>query len=91
MTIEYSSSPTAYYKRIRWNAGTVWNQQNPRNGSGDVATFNVPQILNASEVGQIDIDIWKECPTGNCADYDIHGTTFTITFSSGDVISFTAP
>ena len=91
MTVEYSSSPTAYYKRIRWNGGIVWNQQNPRNGSGDVATFNVPQILNASEVALIDIDTWKECPTGNCADYDIHGTAFTITFSNGDIITFTAP
>jgi prepilin-type N-terminal cleavage/methylation domain-containing protein len=91
MTIEYSSSPTAYYKRIQWNGGNVWNQQNPRIGSGDEATFNVPQILNASEVALIDIDTWKECPSGNCPDYDIHGTAFTVTFSSGDVISFTVP
>ncbi len=91
MIIEYSSSPTAYYKRIQWNGGTVWNQQNPRIGSGDEATFSVPQILNPSEVAQIDIDTWKECSTGNCPDYDIHGTTFTITFSNGDVITFTVP
>lgn len=91
MTVEYSSSPTAYYNKVTWGGNTVWNKQNPRNGSGDAATFSSSKILNASEVAQIDIITWKECPSGNCADYDIHGTAFTITFSNGDVISFTAP
>ena len=91
MIIEYSSSPTAYYRRISWNGSNVWNRQNPRNGSGDVATFIVSRTLNASETAQIDIDTWKECQSGNCADYDIYGAAFTITFSNGDVIAFTTP
>ncbi len=91
MIIEYSSSPTAYYRQIKWNGSNVWNRQNPRNGSGDVATLIVSKILNPSETVQIEIDAWKECPSGNCADYDIHGTAFTITFSNGDIITFSAP
>lgn len=91
MVIEYSSSPTAYYQKINWNGNLIWNRQNPRNGSGDVATFIVSKTLSASGTTQIEIDTWKECQSGNCADYDIHGTAFTITFSNGDVIAFTAP
>ncbi len=91
MVIEYSSSPTAYYQKINWNGNLVWISLSPRNGSGDVATFIVSKILNASETAQIEIDTWKECQSGNCADYDIHGTAFTITFSNGDIIAFTAP
>jgi prepilin-type N-terminal cleavage/methylation domain-containing protein len=91
MTIEYSSLPTAYYNKVIWGGNTVWNKQNPRNGSGDAATFSPSKILNASEVIQMEIETWKDCPSGNCADYDIHGTAFTITFSNGDVITFSAP
>ncbi len=90
MTIEYDSSPPAYYKKIDWNGDAVWNRQNPRNGSGDIATFTASKTLNASETAQIEIKTWKECQSGNCADYDIHGTAFTITFSNGDIIVFTA-
>jgi prepilin-type N-terminal cleavage/methylation domain-containing protein len=91
MIIEYASSPTAYYNKVTWDGNTIWNKLNPRNGSGDVAIFSPSKILNPSDVAQIEIQTWKQCPAGNCADYDIHGTAFTITFSNGDVITFSAP
>ena len=91
MTLEYVTSPQAYYKRIQWDGVPVWNQPNPRIGSGDPALLSPPQNMASMAVATIEIDTWKICQTGSCADYDMHGTTFTVTFSNGDVISFTAP
>jgi prepilin-type N-terminal cleavage/methylation domain-containing protein len=91
MTLEYSSSPQAYYKRIQWNGVPVWNQPNPRIGSGDPAGLAPPQTMASMAMATIEIDTWMICRTGSCADYDIHGTTFTVEFSNGDIISFTAP
>lgn len=91
LTLEYVTSPAAYYKRIQWDGVPVWNQPNPRIGSGDPAGFTSSQTLASLEMASLEIDTWMICPTGNCADYDIHGTTFAVTFSNGDMVTFTAP
>lgn len=78
-------SPTAYYRRIRWNNGTVWNNENPRNGSGNPAPLNSPRTLLAGQTATIDVQGFRDQPISG-DEINMRNTTFTINFSDGSSI-----
>ncbi len=87
--VTYSHSPTSYYEQVRWSGNQVVNQNNPRYASGQTATFSSVQTLTAGSTVSIDVRNFRECQTGGCNQADMTGTTFTIEFSDGSIMSFT--
>jgi general secretion pathway protein G len=87
LTLTYTGL-TAYYRYVRWNGTTVFNQNNPANGSGDEAVFDVPQTIDAGESIQIEIDNFRSQPTGG-PQYDIDNRTFTVTLSDSTSFDIT--
>ncbi len=81
------SSPTAYFREIKYNGEKVYEEEDPRIGSGATATFDNPQAINAGQTINIEIKGFKDQPTGG-NDAVMSNTDFTITFSDGSVITF---
>jgi len=80
-------SPSAYFRRIRWDAGNVFNETNPRAGSGDVCTFISSKTLNTGKTITIELEEFEDAPTGG-SPIDVSNTDITVTFSDGSVITF---
>lgn len=76
------SGVTAYYRYVIWDGTTVFNSNNPKNGSGEVATFTVPQTIAAGQSVRVDIDFFKTQPTGG-PDADMNNVVITIELSDG--------
>lgn len=82
------SFPTAYYRTILWDGVQVY--QNPPLTSGDVATFTSAQTLGAGDTVEITVQQFKEFSNGGGPSIDMTGVGFTVTFSDGSVMTFTA-
>lgn len=76
------TSPTAYYRYVIWDGTVVFDSNNPKNGSGEVALFSTPQTINDGQVLRIDIDNFRSNPTGG-SNVDMNNTNFTVTLSNG--------
>jgi hypothetical protein len=76
------TSPTAYYRYVIWNGTVVFDSNNPKNGSGDVALFSSPQTINDGDSLRVDIDNFRSGPTGG-PNVEVDNTTFTVTLSNG--------
>jgi type II secretory pathway pseudopilin PulG len=76
------SSPTAYYKEVKIN-GEVFDQDNPRAGSGDVANFTSPRTIAAGATETVRVEGFRDTPTGNGNKVDMSNVSFTVTFSDG--------
>ncbi len=81
------ASPTAYFKEVEYNGDDVYEQENPRIGSGSTATFDNPKTINAGQTINIQIEGFRDQPT-NGNKVNMSNTDFTITFSDGSVITF---
>lgn len=93
MTVSWST-PTAYYDRIDFifiitDTISVWNENNPSNGTGDVATFISSQVVTASQTITVIIRKFKDQNAGGGNDVDMNNVTFTITFSDGSTFDVT--
>jgi len=80
-------APIAYFRRIKWDNAAVFEESNPRAGSGDICPFTNGRTLAPGETIVIQIEGFEDAPTGG-DEIDISSTEFTITFSDGSVISF---
>jgi len=81
-------SPASYYNIVRWN-GNIIRDGNPGLGSGDPAVFAVTQTINPGEKVLIQIETFGANPGGG-SPVDMTGTAFTVEFSDGSTITFTA-
>jgi len=79
-------SPTAYYRRVRYDGGTVWQGTNPRKGSGEIALFSTPRTIQPGATAIIRIEGFKDAPTGG-NDVNMANTVFTVTFSDGSTFT----
>jgi len=87
MTLTWSS-PTAYYEKTKWDGFQVVDEV-PRVGSGEIATFSVPQTINIGDTILLEVETFKDDPTsGNSV--DMTGTDFTVLFSDGSTFDFMA-
>ena len=80
------TSPTAYYRYVIWDGTVVFDSNNPKNGSGDVALFSTPQTINDGDSLRVDIDNFRSNPTGG-PNVEVDNTTFTVTLSNGSSFS----
>jgi len=79
------SSPTAYYRRIRFDGNEVIDED-PGIGSGQQADFD-PEILSSGQTVTVDLTDFKDAPDGG-GTVDISNVDMTITFSDGSTITF---
>ena len=79
---------SGFYEQVVWGTTTVANQTNPRFGSNQVVNFGSAQTLAAGATVTIHLNNFRSCQTGGCGNVNMNGTTFTITFSDGSVITF---
>ncbi len=83
------TSPTAYYKTVSWNGITV-RSGNPALGSGDTANFSSGQIINDGQAVKIGVEQFHRNSNGGGPPVDLTGAQFTVDFSDGSSITFTA-
>lgn len=82
------STPVSYYRYIRWNGTVIFDHNNPKAASGETATFTSAQAINPAQKVQIQIDGFKDAPTGG-ANADMNNASFTILFSDGTTFTVT--
>ena len=80
------SSPTSYYKELKIDGNEVFDNSNPRNGSGTIVNFGSITIT-AGDTITIKIEEFKTNSTGG-PNINMSNSDFTITFSDGSVITF---
>ena len=73
---------TGYYRYVRVNGVTVFDHNNPANGSGDEAAFTSTETVAAGESVRIEIDFFKSNPTGG-PNVDVDGQAFNVSLSDG--------
>jgi len=88
MTLAWPA-PTAYYRRVRWDANLV-RDGNPTLGSGDAAVFSSPQTIDPGTSVRIRVESFHENVGGGGPPVDMTGAQFTVVFSDGSTITFTA-
>lgn len=86
MTIAWTG-PTAYYKKIKYNGPFVFDQGNPRNGSGDMAVFNSSRVISLGETVTLRIEGFENDPNGG-SKVNMGSVDFTIVLSDGSTITF---
>jgi hypothetical protein len=91
LTATYSHTPAAYFERIVWDGTLVFNETNPRAGSGDNCGFTAGQPIGAGATLTVKLQRFKNTATGGGAAQDMSNTTFTVTLSDGSSMSFTTP
>lgn len=82
------SSPTAYYRYIKWDGTTVFNENSPHAGSGEKVGFTSTQTIGDGQSLRVDFDAFKANPTGG-ANVDMDNVTFTVEFSDGSTVNVT--
>ncbi len=87
--LTYTSSPAAYYRRVEWDGGNVYN--NPRLGSGETASFSSPQIIDPAQTAILTFENFKDSRSGGGSFVDMSGISFEIIFSNGDSFNFVTP
>ncbi len=80
------SGLTAYYRYVRWGGSTVFDQNNPANGSGSIATFTSARTITAGQSVQITIDDFRSQPTGG-SPVNINNRTFSVALSDGSTFT----
>lgn len=85
----YTHTPNAYFEKVKWGGTTVFDQNDPRAGSGDIVPFSPAQTIAAGQTVTIKLQKFKNTPNGGGSDQNMTSTTFTITLSDGTVITFT--
>lgn len=87
--LTYTSSPAAYYLRVEWDGGNIYN--NPRLGSGETAAFSSPQTLDPAQTATLAFESFKDSPSGGGSFVEMSGIFFEIVFSNGDSFNFVMP
>ncbi len=87
--IRLTYAEVAYYQKVTWDGGTLFNNSNPRAGSNEQVNLSAPQnIVPYQSAFKIEIENFKNSPVGG-ANVDMSGKDVTVEFSDGTVISFT--
>jgi len=86
MKVTYSV--TAYYKKIKWDDDTVFDNDNPRAASGQSVGFSSSKTLPPHTSGlKIKIQGFKSQATGG-SNVNMENRDITVEFSDGSVITF---
>ncbi len=85
LTADYAT--TGYYQKVLFDGSEVFNESNPRAGSGDTAPFTSTQTISAGEQLTINLQNFSSWSNGG-PPANMSNTDFTIEFSDGSVITF---
>jgi prepilin-type N-terminal cleavage/methylation domain-containing protein len=80
-------STGGFFRRIKWNGSTVFDENSPRAGSGDTCPFTAAQTLAAGATVTIELENFTWWDFGG-PPADMSNTDFTITFSEGTSVNF---
>ncbi len=83
------TGPTAYFQNVYWD-GVQVRGGNPALTSGSTATFTSAQTLGAGEAVQVRIEEFHANSNGGGPPVDMSGAEFTLEFSDGSSVTFTA-
>ncbi len=86
-TIKAEYDTYAFYEQIFIGVDKVFDSSNPRGASGETKTFAVEDIADGSQV-TIKYRTFKDAQYGAAGNVNMTGSSFTITFSDGSVVSF---
>ncbi|MFQ5498938.1 MAG: prepilin-type N-terminal cleavage/methylation domain-containing protein [Candidatus Zixiibacteriota bacterium] len=84
------SSPTAYYEEVDFKT-EVFDENNPRAGSGTVTPFSPSQVLAPGETVTVSLEKFRDVATGNGNKVNMGNVPFSVTFSDGSIVTFTTP
>ena len=87
LTLTYTGL-TAYYRYVRWDGTTVFNHNNPANGSDEEAMFTSTQTIADGASVKIEIDAFRSNPTGG-PNVDVDNHTFAVTLPDGTSFDIT--
>lgn len=79
---------SAFYEQVVWGTTIVASGTNPRFGPSQTAGLSPSQTIGPGATVTIYLNNFRSCQTGGCGNVNMSGTTFTITFSDGSVITF---
>jgi prepilin-type N-terminal cleavage/methylation domain-containing protein len=82
------STPTAYYRYVRWNEAIVFDRSNPRAAPGEWVLFSSPQTIVAGQSLKIEVDFFKSTPVGG-NNVDVDNTGFDVDLSDGSSFHIT--
>ena len=90
LTLTYAT-PTAYYRYVIWGSTTVFDSNNPKNGSSELAAFSSSQSVNDGDSARVRIETFKNNTTGG-SNVDMSNVDVTVLLSDGSTfdISFGA-
>ena len=82
------SGATAFFRYVRWDGVTVFNQTNSKPGSGDNAVFTSAQTINDGESIKIQVEDFRSSTNGGSR-FNMQNTTFSVEFSEGSSFDVT--
>lgn len=88
MTVTWIS-PTAYYETIKWGNPTIFNEQNPRVGSAELAVFKSTQTIAPGSQVRIRILNFSPSLNGGNAKVAMNNVSFQISLSDGSTFTVT--
>jgi prepilin-type N-terminal cleavage/methylation domain-containing protein len=80
------TSPTAYYRYVKWNGTTVFNRNFPKAASGETVYFTGTQTINNGETLRVDFDFFRNRPIWGW-NIDMDNVTFQVDFSDGSTMT----
>jgi prepilin-type N-terminal cleavage/methylation domain-containing protein len=76
------TAPVAYYRYVVWNDTTVFDNNNPAAGSGDLANFTSSRVIPAGQSAKIRFEVFRDFPTGGAL-VDVEYSAFAVELSDG--------
>lgn len=80
------SSPTAFYRYVRWNGVIVFDRTNPKAGSGEKVGFSSARTIDAGELARLDFYFFKRNQVGGPG-VDLNNIDFNVEFSDGSAVT----
>ncbi len=91
ITLEYTSSPDAFYQNIKWNNEAALNATPDRIGTGETADFQEPfpvEWVDGGETVTVQVYTFKDTRTGPGSEVPMNDLDITVTLSDGSTFSF---
>ena len=85
------SSPAGYFQKVSIGGKKAADRKKPRFNSGETVPFNKTVTLDAGSVTMVELEGFSSKSQGGGGELNMSGAVFTVVFSDGSTVSFTAP
>jgi len=86
--VAITHSPTVYFEEVKWGTKTVASQSDPRFASEDRVNFSPQRNINNGASRTIKILGFNTEQSGEGTSENMAGSSFTVTFNDGSIITF---